>query len=138
MSRMRRWLTLSRDDQRGAAAVEFALVSGILFMLVFGIIAFGQFYSQYQVFQGAAREGARVASVRAPTTDVRDRVVDSSRPYDVSEPATVAVDGGGGQCGDATVGRRVVVSWDQLFSISLPLVPEIDTALEIRGVFRCE
>ena len=44
-----------RRREHGAAAVEFAIVSTVLFMIVFGIIEFGRTYSQYEVMQGAAR-----------------------------------------------------------------------------------
>ncbi len=37
----------------------------VLILLVAGAIQFGIMYSQYQVLQGAAREGARCASVQS-------------------------------------------------------------------------
>lgn len=49
------------DD--GAAAVEFALVSTLLFSLLLGIIAFGFALYRQQSALHAAREGARLASV---------------------------------------------------------------------------
>lgn len=50
-------------DDRGAAAVEFALVSTLLILLVLGIIAFGFAMFRRQSALHAAREGARLASV---------------------------------------------------------------------------
>jgi Flp pilus assembly protein TadG len=52
---------LHRDS--GAAAVEFALVSSLLFLLLFGMITFGIGLFQQQSVVQAAREGARLASV---------------------------------------------------------------------------
>lgn len=52
-----------RRDQRGAAAVEFALVLPILLLLVFGIIAYGYMLSFRQSMSQAAAEGARAAAV---------------------------------------------------------------------------
>ncbi len=125
--------------ERGAATVEFALVASILLTLVFGIIQFGQFYSRYQVYQAAAREGARVAAVRAPAGDVAAAVEDAAQPYEISGAPTVSVDGGGGACIDeTTAGRRVRVSWTQDFDLALPFVPPINLDVPIRGVFRCE
>src|SRR5918911_5605044 len=49
--------------ERGAAAVEFALIAPLLFMLLFGIFQFGLVWSQKNVYIGAAREGARYAAV---------------------------------------------------------------------------
>jgi Flp pilus assembly pilin Flp len=52
-----------RDRERGAAAVEFALVSTLLFSLLLGIIAFGFALYRQQSALHAAREGARLAAV---------------------------------------------------------------------------
>lgn len=46
-------------DQRGAAAVEFALVAPMLFMLLFGTITSGLSYSNAIGVTNAVREGAR-------------------------------------------------------------------------------
>jgi len=52
-----------RRDDRGAAAVEFALVLPVLVLLLFGIIEFGLVFDAQLTITHAAREGARVASV---------------------------------------------------------------------------
>ena len=52
---------LGRED--GAAAVEFALIVGVLSMLIFGMLEYGLFFLQDQSLKAAAREGARVAAV---------------------------------------------------------------------------
>jgi Flp pilus assembly protein TadG len=54
----RRW-----QDERGAAAVEFALVMPILILMLFGIIEFARAWNVRQTLTDAAREGARVAVV---------------------------------------------------------------------------
>jgi Flp pilus assembly protein TadG len=48
---------------RGAAALEFALVVPILLVLVFGIMDFGIFFADSLAVQSAVREGARQAVV---------------------------------------------------------------------------
>jgi hypothetical protein len=50
-------------DQAGAAAVEFALVSVILFLLLFGIIQYGLFFSDSLSTRQGVREAARHAVV---------------------------------------------------------------------------
>ena len=51
-------------DQKGAAAVEFAIVLPFLVLLVFGIIEFGTMFYNEQVITNASREGARVGIVQ--------------------------------------------------------------------------
>lgn len=50
-------------SERGAAAVEFALVVPVLLLLLFGIIEFGRVYNTQIELTGAAREGARVMAI---------------------------------------------------------------------------
>ena len=54
---------LSRRSDEGAAAVEFALVSILLFLLIFGLVEFGLGYFTEQGAAAAAREAARRAAV---------------------------------------------------------------------------
>lgn len=53
--------------QRGAAAVEFALVAPLLLLLVFGIISYGYMLSFRQAVSQSAAEGARAAAVTLST-----------------------------------------------------------------------
>ena len=52
-----------RHTERGAAALEFALVSPLLFALIFGIIGYGYMLSFRQGISQGAAEGARAAAV---------------------------------------------------------------------------
>ena len=52
-----------RHPERGASAVEFALVMPILFLLVFGIIDYGLLFFDSIGLRQGAREGARQAVV---------------------------------------------------------------------------
>jgi Flp pilus assembly protein TadG len=54
-----------RRDERGAAAVELALVMPILVLILFGIIEFARAWNVRQTLTDAAREGARIAVVNA-------------------------------------------------------------------------
>ena len=59
-------------DQRGAAAVEFAIVLPVLILILFGIIEFSVAFYDKAMITNASREGARAGIVlRAPPlTDV--------------------------------------------------------------------
>lgn len=138
----------ARFDERGAAAVEFALIFTILAMLLFGIVEFGLFFSRYQVYQGAAREGARLAATRASEDAVNERVQNAAAPYSgeafgMPDSVSVTVAGGNGAetpCDSTTRGEEVTVSWTHRFkdAIALPFIPNIDFSSGISGVFRCE
>ena len=52
-----------RRGDRGAAAVEFALLVPILLIVVFGIVDFGLLMNSSSLVSNAAREGARVGSL---------------------------------------------------------------------------
>lgn len=66
--------------ERGASAVEFAIVLPVLFLVIAGIVDFGRAYQAQVQLTNAAREGARAAvilplgSTPAPTTEVAARV----------------------------------------------------------------
>lgn len=53
-----------RHPERGASAVEFALVMPILFLLLFGIIDYGMLFFDSIGLRQGAREGARQAVVQ--------------------------------------------------------------------------
>ena len=52
---------LYRRNRRAAAAVEFALVAPVFFLLVLGMIEYGRMVMVQQVLTNASREGARAA-----------------------------------------------------------------------------
>jgi Flp pilus assembly protein TadG len=120
------------NGERGAAAVEFALVVSLLLTIVFGIIAFGRVFSELEVMESAAREGARAAAVRNPDQIVA-AVNDAAAPFSVDNTPTANL-----VCDDVTVGERVTVSWNQDFEVELVLAPTLTFTRQMRGVFRCE
>ena len=62
-----------RREDRGSAALEFALILPILVMLVFGVIAFGYMLSFRQAMSQAAAEGGRAAAVKPAGTPNDER-----------------------------------------------------------------
>ncbi len=130
----------SRDE--GVAAVEFALILPVLALILFGVLEFGRVWSQYQVYQGAAREGARCAAV-ASTSDcvIQTEIDQAAAPYGPVPNATVQLVGGGARpdgCTDADTGKDVQVFWAQSMDVNIPFWSDITVTPTIKAVFRCE
>lgn len=68
-----------RRQDRGAAAVEFALILPLLLLLVFGILQYGYFFFQSTAVEAATRDASRLASIGGYTCDeLFDAVQDSA------------------------------------------------------------
>jgi Flp pilus assembly protein TadG len=149
---MRIGSNLCREAKKedGAAAVEFALIVGVLAMLIFGMMEYGLAFWQLQSLRAATREGARVAAVGGDSTQVSDAIVGASSG---ALPAgfsgyTISPSGGCPDPGDATsVDQAVTITIDpdalpaglqEIFSIDIPLMPSFDLNPQIEGTFRCE
>lgn len=122
--------------------MELALVLSILVLLLFGILEWGRVNAEIEIFEGAAREGARRAAVGEPNGDVIASVEQHASPFDPDDPISVSVQdfGTATTCGDggSTTGKHVTVSWNQSFAVTIPLWNDVTFTRAIRGVFRCE
>ncbi|MDF0535672.1 pilus assembly protein [Shewanella sp. A32] len=56
--------------QSGIYVVEFAIVAGVFFVLLFSAIEIGRLFYTYSVLQEASRRTARLAVVCSPATDI--------------------------------------------------------------------
>src|SRR2546430_1177326 len=120
------------DGERGAVAVEFAIIFPLLAMMLFGIVQFGIAFSQYEVYTGAAREGARYAAVRcAPdsttgctSTLIQNKVNGAAVGYSVG-PGTPTESIA---CSGSTIGQNVTVSWSQNITINIPYSERVTTS----------
>jgi Flp pilus assembly protein TadG len=91
-----------RDRERGATAVEFALLLPMLLLLLFGIIDFGRALNAQITLTQAAREGARLAALNQPNVVSRTQAAAVGlSPVGVS--VTSACPPGAGQGVNATV-----------------------------------
>jgi hypothetical protein len=111
----------ARGDDAGAAAVEFALVSVLLFTVFFGIIQYGYYFLQSSGAEHAAWVGARAAAVGIDDCATWQQLVkDSGGSADV-QTATALRDPSAGPMvrGDAI---RIRVTWERV-DFGLPFVP---------------
>lgn len=67
-------ITMS-GKERGAAAVEFALILPILVTLLLGIAQFGILFNHYLTLTHAAREGVRWAALEQPVSVVKTKTI---------------------------------------------------------------
>ena len=59
----------NRRGERGTTMAEFALISAVFFMIIFGIIEFGRLLYTHNALTDAARRGARYAALHHETID---------------------------------------------------------------------
>ena len=82
MMAARRRFSQLRRDQRGVAAVEFAMIAPIFFGLLIGIIDVGRYMWTLNTIQYAIDQGARAGVVqKLSTEDVTDLVKGSLTPW---------------------------------------------------------
>jgi Flp pilus assembly protein TadG len=67
-----------KSHDRGAAAVEFALIIPVLLLLVFGIIEFSRLYNEQISLTNAARSAARVMAIGNNQGDAASAAIDAS------------------------------------------------------------
>lgn len=113
MRRALRWGARGRAggrDDKGAAALEFALILPILVMLVFGVISFGYMLSFRQAMSQAAAEGGRAAAVKPSGTASATRITaaraainDALGSYGVSCTSGGSLTHSGGASGTCSV-----------------------------------
>jgi Flp pilus assembly protein TadG len=129
--------------EEGAAAVEFALIVGLLAILVFGLLEYGLAFWQVQNLRAAAREGARVAAVRGDETAIKSAMEEASvgslsGGWDI-QPFTL--------CTADTRGQEITITIDnttlsgsvqEAFRVNIPFIPLITLNPELSGTFRCE
>jgi Flp pilus assembly protein TadG len=119
--------------ERGAAAVEFALVVPVLLLLVFGIAEFGRAYNVQTIVSAAAREGVRTMALGNDAGAARAAAQAAAPTLQLNEisvaPSACPVDGSG-----PTVTATVTVTYQMSFATHL-----FGSSLTLTGVgvMRC-
>jgi Flp pilus assembly protein TadG len=157
---------LRRED--GAAAVEFALIVGVLAMLIFGMLQFGLTFFELQNLRAADREGARLGAVGATPDQIRARIADASNGAISQAESSLGFiqvqysDNGSTNwvtrtgnsvpaCSSGTSGSKALAAvrtqisvatapahLKDLFTVNIPLLPRITMTPAVDAQFRCE
>jgi len=119
-------------NEKGASAVEFALILPILIILVFGIVEFGIAFNNYITITHAAREGARIAAVDLNNPDLKNIIIERAYPVPITpDDITITPEG-------TNIGDPVEVEITYNISITIPLVGSWDIPLKNKAIMRLE
>ncbi len=134
---------LVRARERGASAVEFALVMPLLLLMLMGMIDFGMAINSQAVLGNAAREAARAGSFNASDTAAAQTVaLNASATLKGAAPTVVVtcttVAGSTINCGSAEGGDVVKVSmtyryfWISPAILALPAYTDMEASSQMR------
>ena len=105
-------------NQKGASAVEFAIVAPLLVLLVIGIAEFGILWYNSQIIVNASREGARAGITRQ--TDASDTTTASGIKWIVDTYCAnrlITFGGGSVPITDFPLGNNIGKSFGEDFSV---------------------
>ena len=140
---MRATLRKEAKKEDGAAAVEFALIVGLLAILVFGLLEYGLAFWQVQNLRAATREGAREAAVGGSNAEIRTAMVNAAGGS-LTGGEAISVSR---RCATMTRrGQQVTVritgnlsgAVREAFKVSIPFLPPFTLTPDLSGTFRCE
>jgi len=98
--------------RRGTAVVEMAVVTPLLLLLIFGIMAFGWVFMMEQTITNATREATRVAILQGSTdSDVQTRFAQAMAPTGITvEPGMLTITRAAGENPVVTVSASMPYS----------------------------
>lgn len=99
-------MTRTSRGERGAAAVEFALVVPLLLALVFGIAEFGRAYNISATLANAARTGARTMALENSASAARTAAQGAASGVTLSANQIAVT----GSCPTSTAGSTTLVT----------------------------
>lgn len=113
--------------RRGAALVEFAMISVIFLTMLLGMLQFGIYLSATNTLWNGAREGARTAAILRTSIDnneatkqIRDQVVKTIAPLE-ADKVTVTITPADGKARTYGTAVTVRVSYDMRSKLFIPL-----------------
>ena len=134
--------TRSRRDDRGASALEFALVAPVFLVILGAIVNFGFAFAQKLALDNAVRETARAAAVATKKTQATLQT-EGQATFKNSAIATGGTDAviTVGTCKDSAFGTPVVATGTYKSTFMFPwLVPGMPKQIDwtSRGEYVCE
>ena len=145
------WRRFLRSTE-GSAAVEFAIILNLLFLMIMGMMEFGMAFSMRQVIINASREGARYGiaykvdtqGIRVPPTQltpsIRNFILSTSGDglgltniLPANANPAVTVDGTGAATGQTGSTLRVTVTCQYPFWVMDKLLPVLGSNLTLAG-----
>ncbi|MBB1024485.1 MULTISPECIES: TadE/TadG family type IV pilus assembly protein [unclassified Dietzia] len=124
------------SSDRGAAALEFALVVPVLLALVLGIIEFGRAYNIQTTLSNAARDGVRVMALENSVTAARTATRNSANTLDLTR-ATISVTPTSCAATATTPPGTATVTITYPLELLSGFLPIDDFTLTGRGTMRC-
>jgi len=115
--------------ERGAALVEAAIILPLVFLLLFGLIAFGRGYNAKVTATHAAREGVRVLAISGDATAAETAARDAASSLDAT---LLSVSTTACNAGDPTS-----LTVDYVFNYSIPIFGSRTANISETGVMRC-
>lgn len=111
---------------RGAAALEFALILPILLIFIAGMIDMGQVLHAQIIMDDSARETVRTLTLTGNTTNATTMANDSAQPY--------SIDWGNSSLSDCTSGSTARADLQAKVDFWVPnLIPGLPSSIQVAG-----
>ena len=113
------------NKQKGASAVEFALVLTPLVILIFAIFQFGILFNNWIALTYAAREGVRLAAVDVDVSEISAKVIERAPSVKIESVTVIRPQG-------EKIGSPVTVTVrGKVLNFELPLVPGTQKSISL-------
>jgi Flp pilus assembly protein TadG len=131
-------MTAWRRGERGATAVEFAVILPILLVLVFGIIAFGFGFARWVALTNGAREGARYMAINS----AGDPGAEAQAITRAQQWANLPCAGGGctyssTSCAPGVEDASFSITMNEFSPFDVPFLPTLGFPLTSTAVMQC-
>lgn len=127
----RRTRVAVKRSERGASAVEFALLAPFIVILLFGIIECGRYFNATITITHAAREGVRDLALGKSPTTAQDTATAAASGLAVLPPVVLQT------CPANSAGTYAEIRVDYVFAFSVPLVKNGSPTISRTARMRC-